>query len=80
VDGVGRLFVIPFPRPERSVARRPVDVYGPGGERLLAGWMPNVEPVHFWQLSVGDAVWGVDADPETLEWQIVKSHIEMTSS
>lgn len=77
VDGAGRLWMIPFPRPEAS--HRLVDVYGPDGERLLSGWMPNVEPVHFWQLTVGDSVWGVDADPETLEWRVVETRVELPS-
>ena len=69
VDGHGHLFVKEFVVPYTS---RPdevaVDVYSPEGDRMFAGYMPNLR----WTDAVGDFIYAIRSDAQTKEEEIVR--------
>ena len=77
IDGAGRLYVflepgLPFPeRPEVWE----VDVYSPLGERLAAGFLPEV-----WSYARGDHVFGIRTDPETEERVAVRYRLSVSGT
>lgn len=78
VDGHGHLYVFLGNRwqPRDDLPpRRLVDVYSPAGERIFTGTMPGLAEGSAWQDADGDFVYGVDQDPDTFEWRIIRSRL-----
>ena len=70
-DDRGRLWV--FPAIDRSLSEsRPVDVFTANGERSITAMVRSFLPAQAWQVARAGYFYGVDADPETSEWRIVR--------
>jgi hypothetical protein len=69
VDGHGHLYVFPYVDSDYLEAHggRPVDVYGPGGERLFTGMIAST-----WEAALDDAVFNYEELGETEEWGVVR--------
>jgi len=57
-DGIGNLYVFPYPGADWDRDVVPVDVYTPAGERVFAGLMAP----RSWMRAKDDAVYGIEAD------------------
>ncbi len=69
-DGRGRVYVFPYtPLPWLLDGReRPVDVYSPDGERLLAGLIES----RSWVAAYGDFIYGIDGGQESREPHLIR--------
>jgi len=69
VDGHGHLYIFPYVDDDYLEAHpgRPVDVYGPGGERLFTGMIAST-----WEAALDDAVFNYEELGETEEWGVVR--------
>ena len=80
LDGRGRIYVVPrlnrvqAPPPD---ARRWVEVLGPAGAFLGAATIRDVPLGIIWQQARGDYIYGVQADPDTDEWQVARYHLAL---
>lgn len=69
VDGYGHLYVTEFVVPYMTVPDEvAVDIYSPEGDRLFAGYMPNVR----WRDAVGDFIYAIRSDSPTGEEEVVR--------
>ena len=70
-DGSGRVYVFPATEAFTQVrpAERPVDVYSPSGEFIVAGVVPNT-----WLYALGDFVYGLRPN-EVEEFEVVRYRI-----
>lgn len=71
IDARGFLYVFPYVEVERG-ADRPVDVYSPAGERVFAGWIPEVR----WTAVHDDHVYAIEPDRETQEQELVRYRLQ----
>ncbi len=77
VDGNGRIYVFPAVDRGHEVIERPVDVYSPEGQRIASAMMRDILPSYAWQHARGDFIYGVEANPMTFEWQVIRYRLAM---
>ncbi len=72
VDGQGNLYVFPYTDGSWQRDVVPVDVYSPEGERVFTGLISD----RSWIRSLGNAVYGLETDPETDRQRIIRYRLE----
>jgi hypothetical protein len=75
LDGQGRIYMVPRLNRVKEVPTpviRTVDVLSPAGEPLAAVKIPDLPITIMWQQARDQFVYGVQADPDTYEWQVVR--------
>jgi len=80
-DAGGRVFVMPrLNRPEElpPPVTRSVDVLAADGTHIAAAKIPDLEINIMWQQARDEFVFGVQADPDTHEWQVVRYRLQVT--
>lgn len=75
LDGQGRIYVLPRLNRVKELPPpviRTVDVLSPDGKLLAAVKIPDLPITIMWQQTRDQFVYGVQADPDTYEWQVVR--------
>jgi hypothetical protein len=73
IDGHGRVFVLPrVNQLTEASSQRTVDVFTADGQIIGPARIENFQTYVRWQQVRGDFVYGVQADPDTFEWQVCR--------
>jgi hypothetical protein len=75
LDGQGRIYVLPRLNRAEEIPPpviRTIDVLSPDGNLVAAAKFPDLPINLMWQQARDQFVYGVQADPDTYEWQVVR--------
>lgn len=77
LDGRGRIFFMPRVNKLTEVAERTVDVFTSNGQIIGRARIENFQTHVKWQQTSGDFVYGVEADPDTFEWRVIRYRLQL---